>query len=54
MGNFKHISPVWKFKANGYDEQGAVRPGGGPLTHWHNTVLATPDETERNRLLGAS
>lgn len=54
VGNLKHIGLVWKFKAIGYDEQGAVLPGGGPLTHRHNTVLATPDETELNRLLGAS
>lgn len=54
VGNLKHIGPVWKFKAIGYDEQGAVLPGGGPLTHRHNTALTTPDETELNRLLGAS
>ncbi len=54
VGNLKRISPIWKFKAIGYNEQGDVVPGGGPLTQHHNTVFATPDETEVNARLGAA
>lgn len=42
-GNFKRINGVWKFKAIGYDADGAVIPGGGPLTDRHNAVLAHLD-----------
>ena len=52
VGNLKHIGAVWKFKAVGYDDTGSVVPGGGPLTHLHNTPLAAPDETELNDKLG--
>ncbi len=46
VGNLKRIATVWKFKAVGYDAQGGVEPGGGPLTDKHNTVFATPDADE--------
>jgi len=46
VGNLKRIATVWKFKAIGYDTQGGVEPGGGPLTDKHNTVFATPDADE--------
>ena len=44
VGNLKLIGGVWKFKAIGYDENGAVIPGGGPLTDQHNTRFAVLDE----------
>ena len=44
VGNLKLIGGVWKFKAIGYDVNGQVIPGGGPLTDQHNTVFATPDD----------
>lgn len=43
VGNLKRIGEVWKFKAVGYDETGAVEPGGGPLTERHNTTFDAPD-----------
>ena len=43
VGNLKRIGVVWKFKAVGYDETGAVEPGGGPLTNQHNQEFAQPD-----------
>jgi hypothetical protein len=46
VGNLKRIGGVWKFKAVGYDEAGAVEPGGGPLTDQHNMVFAQPDAPE--------
>lgn len=54
VGNLKLIGVIWKFKAIGYDEQGEVMAGGGPLTHRHNTIFATPDEAEVNAILGAA
>lgn len=45
VGNLKRISGVWKFKAVGYGTGGEVIPGGGPLTDFHNTPFAAPDET---------
>lgn len=45
VGNLKSIGGVWKFKAIGYDADGSVMPGAGPLTHRHNTTFAAPDET---------
>ena len=39
VGHFKRIQGVWKFKALGQDAEGRTVPGGGPLTHRHNTVL---------------
>ena len=46
VGNLKLINAVWKFKAIGYDQQGDVVPGGGPLTHHHNMIFLTLDEAE--------
>ena len=44
VGNLKLISGRWKFKAIGYDDQGAVLPGGGPLTDRHNLSFDSLDE----------
>ena len=44
MGNLKLINGGWKFKAIGYDSNGDVIPGGGPLTDRHNTTFAVLDE----------
>lgn len=52
LGNLKRVGALWKFKAVGYDETGGVEPGGGPLTHWHNTVLSGPEVMELNAKLG--
>jgi hypothetical protein len=46
VGNLKFIAGVWEFKAIGYDTQGDVIPGGGPLTERHNTTFADLDETQ--------
>ena len=46
VGNLKRIGNVWKFKAIGYDASGAVEPGGGPLTDWHNTPFDQADAQE--------
>ena len=54
VGNLKRIGALWKFKAVGYDATGSVEPGGGPLTHLHNTVLSEPDVLELNARLGGS
>ncbi len=43
VGNLKRIGSVWKFKAVGYTADGAVEPGGGPLTTQHNAILNAPD-----------
>jgi hypothetical protein len=43
VGRLKQIGRVWKFKAIGYTDAGQLVPGGGPLTHGHNTVLDSPD-----------
>ncbi|OOG35872.1 hypothetical protein [Polaromonas sp. A23] len=45
VGNLKLIGGQWKFKAIGYDSQGEVIPGGGPLTDRHNTTFASLDES---------
>ena len=52
VGNLKRIGVLWKFKAVGYDTTGGVEPGGGPLTHLHNTALSKPDVQELNAKLG--
>ena len=44
VGNLKLIAGSWKFKAIGYDANGDVVPGGGPLTDHHNRVFVTLDE----------
>jgi hypothetical protein len=51
VGNLKLAQGVWKFKAIGYDERGSVLPGWGPLTDYHNTVLASPDLALVNAML---
>jgi len=43
VGNLKLIQGLWKFKAIGYDTDGQIIPGGGPLTDRHNAVLAQLD-----------
>ena len=51
VGNLKLIGGVWKFKAIGFDADGRVIPGGGPLTERHNTVFAALDQAEIRRIL---
>ena len=51
VGNRKFINNVWKFKAIGYDQNGDVIPGGGPLTDRHNTAFGTLDEALLNAKL---
>lgn len=46
VGNLKRIGGQWKFKAVGYTKQGALVPGGGPLTAQHNQVFERPDANE--------
>ena len=53
VGNLKRIGNSWKFKAVGYEPDGAIVPGGGPLTDRHNTVFAEPDVAEINAGLAA-
>lgn len=51
VGNLQHSNGQWKFKAIGYDPNGAILPGWGPLTDRHNSVVAAPDEELLNELL---
>ena len=51
VGNLQHSNGQWKFKAVGSDLDGEILPGWGPLTDWHNTVVASPDEELLNELL---
>jgi hypothetical protein len=51
VGHFKRIRGVWKFKALGQDADGHTVPGGGPLTHRHNTVLAELNPASVNAAL---
>lgn len=51
VGHLKKIGTVWKFKALGFDDGGAMVPGGGPLTERHNTVFETLDEDRLHALL---
>ena len=44
VGNLKFINGTWKFKAIGYDKDGNVIPGAGPLTDRHNTTISALDE----------
>jgi hypothetical protein len=46
VGNLRLVHMRWKFKAIGFDEQGQVIPGGGPLTDRHNLSFDRLDETE--------
>jgi hypothetical protein len=52
VGHLKRIGAVWKFKAVGTDADGAVVPGGGPLTGAHNTVFDRADAALLNQRLG--
>ena len=54
VGNLQYGNGQWKFKAVGYDPNGEILPGWGPLTDWHNTVVAAPDEELLNELLSLS
>ena len=51
VGNLKLIHGVWKFKAVGYERNGDIVPGGGPLTDRHNTTFSTLDEAVLNTVL---
>ncbi len=51
VGNLKLIGGVWKFKAIGYDADGRVIPGGGPLTERHNIAVAALNEAEISLIL---
>ncbi|MBA4327043.1 MAG: hypothetical protein C0428_02325 [Polaromonas sp.] len=53
VGNLKLIGSVWKFKAIGYGAGGEVIPGGGPLTGFHNTPFAAPDQALLNTTFGS-
>ncbi len=53
VGRLKLINGQWKFKAIGYGPGGEVIPGGGPLTDFHNTPVAAPDEALVNAALGS-
>ena len=46
VGNLKRIGVAWKFKAVGHTASGELEPGGGPLTHRHNTVFERLDAAE--------
>jgi hypothetical protein len=52
-GNLQYSNGQWKFKSVGYDPNGEILPGWGPLTDWHNTVVTAPDEQLLNELLSA-
>ena len=54
VGNLKRIGAVWKFKAVGYDASGAVEPGGGPFTDWHNAAFDAPDAQALSTRLAAA
>lgn len=54
VGNLKRVGTVWKFKAVGYEPDGSVVPGGGPLTERHNTAFTTPDPDAVNAQLGSA
>ena len=54
VGSLKQVGGVWKFKSMGYDANGRMEPGHGPLTNQHNMPFATPDAAEVSaRLLRA-
>lgn len=54
VGNLKRIHAVWKFKAIGYEANGEVIPGGGPLTERHNETFVSLDEALVNARLGGT
>ena len=51
VGNLKFINGLWKFKAIGYEPNGDIIPGWGPLTELHNTAFVAPDEALINARL---
>jgi hypothetical protein len=51
VGNLKRINGLWKFKAIGYDTNGDIMPGWGPLTERHNTTFDMLDEDLINKKL---
>ncbi|MCA3238101.1 MAG: hypothetical protein ACK5RC_09830 [Curvibacter sp.] len=51
VGNLKRVGAVWKFKAIGYEANGQLVPGGGPLTGQHNAMLPHPDALALNAVL---
>jgi hypothetical protein len=51
VGNLKRIGAVWKFKAIGYQCDGAVVPGGGRYTDRHNAAIDGPDPIALTRAL---
>lgn len=51
VGNVQYANGAWKFKAIGYEADGRVIPGGGPLTDRHDAVVDTPEaQALANRL----
>lgn len=48
VGSLKLIGQRWKFKAIGQGPGGELIPGGGPLTHRHNTVFDALDPAAVN------
>jgi hypothetical protein len=54
VGNLKRVGAVWKFKAVGFDADGAIVPGGGPLTDRHNRAFARLDPDAVNAALAPS
>lgn len=54
VGSLKKVGGTWKFKAMGYDADGRMEPGHGPMTDQHNMQFDTPDAAEVSAtLLGA-
>tara|TARA_B110000503_G_C6994853_1_gene348961 strand:+ start:364 stop:594 length:231 start_codon:yes stop_codon:yes gene_type:complete len=45
VGNLKFINGLCKFKVIGYERNGDIMPGWGPLTEMHNTAFVALDET---------
>lgn len=54
VGNLKRVGAIWKFKAIGYEANGDVIPGGGPLTDRHNLVLDTASADALNTAMRAA
>ncbi len=52
VGMLKLANGAWKFKAIGYEPDGRIVPGGGPLTHRHDTIVSGPDAVELAAALG--
>jgi ribonuclease HII len=52
LGLVKWTTGKWVLKAVGYDDGGNALPGGGPLTAFHNRVVAGPDPESLSSVLG--